>query len=295
MQSDNELEQLLRKAPAPSTPFGLEQRLIQQASKPKRNDSWNWFSIFQRRSWAPALALFVVLAGLLTALGFQQNTLTDLKRAQQELAAQAPPPDGQSPPGQGSTERELKELLKQSVELQGLRGEMAEIEGLLAQQPDLTRENAALRAELSSLTRNNPELSPEYQAALAEARKKAERIKCVNNLKNLGLAARIWSTDNTDKNLPRDFMTMKEELSTPKILVCPSDPSRAEGINGWEQFNTVGSSYEIMSPGVSEQIPQAVYSRCPFHNNVGRADGSVMQLRPDQSLIQRDGHWEIAE
>lgn len=70
---------------------------------------------------------------------------------------------------------------------------------------------------------------------------------------------------------------------------------RAQDLNSWEQFNPVGASYELLSPGISEHIPGAVYSRCPFHNNVGRADGSVMQLRADQQLIQRDGHWEIGE
>jgi hypothetical protein len=298
MQNDNELEQLLRKAPSPAAPFGLEQRLIQQASRPKeikQTNSWTWFSILQGRSWAPALALFAVLAGLLTAVAFQQSTLNDLKR--EELAAQSPPADGQSQnQGQSSAAWELEQLQKQSVELQALRNEMAEIEGLLAEQSAIAQENAALRAELSNLTPNNPELSPEFQAAMAAARKKAERIKCVNNLKNVGLAARIWATDNGDKSqLPRDFLTMTNELGTPKILVCPSDPSRTQPVENWQQFGAVGSSYEILSPGISEQIPTAVYARCPVHNNVCRADGSVIQLRADQQLIQRDGHWEIGE
>ena len=90
-----------------------------------------------------------------------------------------------------------------------------------------------------------------------------------------------------------DFVTMKNELSTPKILVCPSDPVRAQGVTNWEQFAALGGSYEILSPGISEQIPDAVYARCPFHNNVGLADGSVWQLRPDQQIVQRDGHWEV--
>ena len=147
---------------------------------------------------------------------------------------------------------------------------MAEIERLLAQQPQIAAQNQSLRAELSSLTKNNPEASPEFQAAIGEARKKADRIKCVNNLKNVGLGARIWATDNKD-HLPMDFVTMKNELSTPKILVCPSDPVRAQGVTNWEQFATLGGSYEILSPGISEQIPDAVYARCPFHNNVGLA------------------------
>ena len=32
--------------------------------------------------------------------------------------------------------------------------------------------------------------------ALAKAKAKAQRIKCVNNLKNVCLAYRIWATDN---------------------------------------------------------------------------------------------------
>src|SRR4051812_42048698 len=35
--------------------------------------------------------------------------------------------------------------------------------------------------------------------ALAKAKAKAQRIKCTNNLKNVGLAFRIFATDNQDK------------------------------------------------------------------------------------------------
>jgi prepilin-type N-terminal cleavage/methylation domain-containing protein len=85
--------------------------------------------------------------------------------------------------------------------------------------------------------------------ALAKAKAKAQRIKCVNNLKNVGLAYRVFATDNGDKfpmsigtneggssqyvtgplnptganNVYRHFMSMSNELSTPKIVVCPSD------------------------------------------------------------------------
>jgi prepilin-type N-terminal cleavage/methylation domain-containing protein len=79
--------------------------------------------------------------------------------------------------------------------------------------------------------------------ALAKAKAKAQRIKCVNNLKNIGLAFRIFSTDNGDRypmSLPaveggsadyiaqatlmfKHFAALSNELSTPKIVVCPSD------------------------------------------------------------------------
>jgi prepilin-type N-terminal cleavage/methylation domain-containing protein len=79
--------------------------------------------------------------------------------------------------------------------------------------------------------------------ALAKAKAKAQRIKCVNNLKNVGLAFRIFSTDNEDRypmavpaveggsadyiTLPlrtyMHFAALSNELSTPKIVVCPTD------------------------------------------------------------------------
>src|SRR5271154_7114699 len=35
--------------------------------------------------------------------------------------------------------------------------------------------------------------------ALARAKQKAQRISCINNLKEVGTAYRIWSNDNGDK------------------------------------------------------------------------------------------------
>jgi len=83
--------------------------------------------------------------------------------------------------------------------------------------------------------------------ALAKAKAKAQRIACVNNLKQVGLAFRVFATDHQDqmpmgvstneggaaeyrgtanRSVPYMFMhfaVMSNELSTPKILNCPSD------------------------------------------------------------------------
>jgi type II secretory pathway pseudopilin PulG len=85
--------------------------------------------------------------------------------------------------------------------------------------------------------------------ALAQAKRKAQRINCVNNLKQTGLAFRVWEGDNGDKypmavstdkggtmefttgaGTFRHFQVMSNELATPKILVCPAD-TRVAAVN----------------------------------------------------------------
>jgi len=113
--------------------------------------------------------------------------------------------------------------------------------------------------------------------ALAKAKDKAQRINCVNNLKQVGLAARMWSNDHNEK-FPPDFISMSNELSSPKILVCPGDTSKTKAVN-WSEFGPGNVSYEYLQPGFDEKSGQfqTVVFQCPIHGNIGLADGSVQQ------------------
>src|SRR5436305_25225 len=77
---------------------------------------------------------------------------------------------------------------------------------------------------------------------IARPRVPVMKINCSSNLRQLGLAFRTWALDNNDK-LPMDisvtnggamelintgavfavFRAMPNELSTPKILICPEE------------------------------------------------------------------------
>jgi prepilin-type N-terminal cleavage/methylation domain-containing protein len=97
--------------------------------------------------------------------------------------------------------------------------------------------------------------------ALAKAKARALRIQCVNNLKQCGLATRVWEGDNNDRypmavlssqggalefvhhtgnsatpanptpnnvltvfpHQAKVFQVMSNELSTPKVTICPAD------------------------------------------------------------------------
>lgn len=99
--------------------------------------------------------------------------------------------------------------------------------------------------------------------ALAKAKAKAQRIKCVNNLKQIGLSFKMWENDNGDhfpmavstsaggaseyvvttasgtpvttgNNLFEVFLCMSNEINDPRVLICPSDtvlPLRSAATN----------------------------------------------------------------
>jgi hypothetical protein len=108
--------------------------------------------------------------------------------------------------------------------------------------------------------------------ALAKWKGRTQTDQCVTNMKQIGFAARIWSTDHNEM-YPPDFLTMSNELFSPKILVCPSDRTKTK-VEAWSQNVT----YEFLTPNAKEAdiLSQAAF-RCPIHNNIGLGDGSVQQ------------------
>jgi prepilin-type N-terminal cleavage/methylation domain-containing protein/prepilin-type processing-associated H-X9-DG protein len=107
---------------------------------------------------------------------------------------------------------------------------------------------------------------------LAGPRAKAQRIKCVSNLKNVGLAFRIYATEHRDLfawestnatgQIKRDFandpyfylLKMTNELATPQLLTCPSD-SRPRA-DYWSNFSRANISY-FVSQDASATLPQS--------------------------------------
>lgn len=116
--------------------------------------------------------------------------------------------------------------------------------------------------------------------ALARAKARAQRINCTNNLKQIGLSFRTWALDNGDafpmrvsganagasdslgyrdypgtlaqhRGVNMMFGVMSNELSTPKILICPSE-------------------YESRQPAstFAYQIPAGSANAVPFTNDL---------------------------
>jgi prepilin-type N-terminal cleavage/methylation domain-containing protein len=97
--------------------------------------------------------------------------------------------------------------------------------------------------------------------ALAKAKARAQRTGCINNLKQMGLATLIWVNDSDRNNLPArvldvdgglrpssgtrpgnawsDFLFLKAEFVTPKILVCPGDKGVLTA-SDWPEYQSTG-------------------------------------------------------
>jgi prepilin-type N-terminal cleavage/methylation domain-containing protein len=118
--------------------------------------------------------------------------------------------------------------------------------------------------------------------ALARAKARAQRIGCTSNLKQIGLAMRLYSNDHEGKfpwgvpqsdgggkplanfSDPSDtvtvdfqFLLASNELVTPKVVVCASDKSRPQATD-WATFGMGNISYALGY--VDESKPTTILS-----------------------------------
>lgn len=113
---------------------------------------------------------------------------------------------------------------------------------------------------------------------LALSHRKVSKLGCANLLKQIGCAFRIWEGDNNDKypmevssahggaqellatgNVAACFQVMSNELTTPKILVCPADTQSTYATNFERSLTRTNISY-FLALDASESDPQAILS-----------------------------------
>lgn len=181
----------------------------------------------------------------------------------------------------GQLRRQLKEAQKPAPAPRSSRdvGASANLADKFA---DATNELAQLESELSGVYSNDAKLMAELAQASPEQldalKRRAQSRQCINNLKQIGLAARLWSNDHHER-FPPDYLTMREELSTPKLLFCPAAGGTPP--TDWAQLNPAAVSYPWQAATADESRPESVLTRCPIHGHIGHADGSV-QMAPGE-------------
>lgn len=109
---------------------------------------------------------------------------------------------------------------------------------------------------------------------------KASRINCVSNLKQIGLAFRLWSNDHDEifpMNLSasgtkggtlefaltgevwRHFQIISNEINSPKVLFCPDDKKRSKTAE-WQSFTNNSHLSYFVGLDANEILPQTILS-----------------------------------
>jgi prepilin-type N-terminal cleavage/methylation domain-containing protein len=146
--------------------------------------------------------------------------------------------------------------------------------------------------------------------ALAAAKRKAQKISCVNNIKEVGLAFRVWEGDNNDKypmavssssgganeyithgtgvatpavpannNPGMVFMVMSNELSTPKIIFCPSDSIHTAG-SGYATNWSYNDLLSVNAPNAGTAVASGGLTKISYFIN-----GDATESDPQSIMV----------
>ena len=131
-------------------------------------------------------------------------------------------------------------------------------------------------------------------------------ITCVRNLKQVGIAFKLWSLDHGgnfpfnvstnaggtlefcspgpdgyDQNVVFHFQVLSNELGNPRLLICPQD-NNAKPAASFSKLNAGNISYRLRTgTKITDAIPQQELASCPIHGNILHCDGSVTEARPE--------------
>lgn len=142
-------------------------------------------------------------------------------------------------------------------------------------------------------------LMPGYYAS----QRKTMRISCVNNLKEISLAAHIWEGNHGDQypmvvsttnggamefamagNATIVFQVMSNELSTPKSLLCPADADHSLATNFPTGFSAKNISYFINLNAIEANPQMALFGDDNFEIEGIPVNPGLLQV-PDNASI----------
>lgn len=121
-------------------------------------------------------------------------------------------------------------------------------------------------------------LAAVFLPALSKAKPRTKKLNCVNLLKQVGLAYKIWEGDDGDKfpmqvsvtkggsmelaaigDAASTFLVMSNELSSPKVLVCFADSNRLAAVSFARGLNNSNVSY-FVGVDARDEKPESIIS-----------------------------------
>ena len=154
--------------------------------------------------------------------------------------------------------------------------------------------------------------------ALAKSKAKGKRIACVNNLKQISLAMRMWADDHQDKypwsytveqggssdssDWTDHFRLASNELSTAAILLCPADKKKKAAPN-WDRVSGDEHVSYFIGVNVRDDKPETIL--LGDQNVLGGSGGldpswslflgSSIDAKWDETMHTRQGNIALAD
>ena len=282
---EHEIENVLRAAPRPTPPAGLKERLIAQVRLPELPPA---------AQDTCGVAAFSRLAPSLVAGAGTSRRFPGLRRRPHRAA------DGNSRseagyrrplPRRRSQVRRYFSANRATTEWHLLGGRCRDSHagrGRPAQSPG----RPACRLRWRNWNRCAPRTpscgpsSPRLRRASSRRRKPKRwprprngpsRIACVNNMKQLALASRIWAIDHGDVS-PPDILSMTNKVYSRQSCWSALGIEQTRGGKGLGILHpgriAPTDNLAPSAPNVGTE-PDRVAFRCPIHGTVARCDGSV--------------------
>lgn len=141
--------------------------------------------------------------------------------------------------------------------------------------------------------------------ALAAAKRKAQKINCTSNLKQVGLSMKLWAGDNGDSypmaistangggseavqhgatapgtTIDVLFQAMKNQLQNPKVVWCPSDNNHTQPATAWAApgnpvFSASTVSY-FVGGDANDAYPQSILAG---DDSIGQGGGTATSVQ----------------
>jgi prepilin-type processing-associated H-X9-DG protein len=137
-------------------------------------------------------------------------------------------------------------------------------------------------------------------------------LKCSNNLKTIGVAYRIWATDNGDHypfnvstndggtlelrhDILAQFRVLSNELSTPKIVYCPRLNPKVTEATSWVGLTATSVGYFIGLNGSQTNAASILAGDIGFTINDTTPRSGINEVRADARLAYgKDIHGGLA-